>query len=138
MDHRDAAAMRGKWYDSLDQDRMIVVVELYSDETDEDEEVEVPVKFEVCSVCRGKGSHVNPSIDSGGLTAEDFAENPGFKEDYFGGVYDVTCYGCGGQRVEPVVDNDKLDEKMKVRMNEFFDNLSELEAERASEMRWGY
>jgi hypothetical protein len=45
---------------------------------------------------RGEGTCVNPNIDANGLTAEDFAEDPDFAEDYFGGVYDVRCAACGG------------------------------------------
>jgi hypothetical protein len=60
----------------------------------------VPAKNEVCSTCQGKGTHVNPSIDGSGLSREDFErEGPEFQEDYFRGVYDVTCYECKGHRV---------------------------------------
>lgn len=65
---------------------------------------EAPAKYEVCSTCRGTGSHVNPSIDSHGLSSSDFDEDPDFAEAYFGGRYDVACYRCGGQRVAPVLD----------------------------------
>ena len=70
----------------------------------EDEPIEVPAHFEVCDVCDGRGSHVNPNIDSHGLSAEDFAEDPDFAEDYFAGHYDVTCYACKGKRVILVPD----------------------------------
>ena len=57
-------------------------------------------KFRVCPVCQGEGKYVNPSIDSQGLTAEDFEEHgPEFREDYFNGLYDVRCKACNGQRV---------------------------------------
>jgi hypothetical protein len=42
---------------------------------------------------------VNPSIDSHGLSREDFDQDPDFEEDYFSGVYDVPCYVCSGARV---------------------------------------
>lgn len=67
-------------------------------------EVELPVVFEVCGTCNGKGSHVNPSIDSNGLTASDFDEDPDFRENYMSGMYDVTCNECGGKRVVPILD----------------------------------
>ena len=66
---------------------------------EEDEEHTVHLEYEVCGTCSGKGNHVNPSIDAHGITPEEFAEDPGFREDYFSGVYDVTCYECKGQRV---------------------------------------
>lgn len=58
------------------------------------------VEMRVCSICRGRGRMVNPSIDCGGLTREDF-DDPDFAEDYRAGRYNVTCSGCGGLRVVP-------------------------------------
>jgi cytochrome c5 len=55
--------------------------------------------YQVCPVCEGEGKTVNPNIDANGLTAEDFAEDPDFAEDYRSGVYDITCNACHGQRV---------------------------------------
>ena len=56
-------------------------------------------KWIVCPVCDGEGKTVNPNIDSHGLTAEDFYEDPDFAEEYMSGTYDITCRGCKGQRV---------------------------------------
>ena len=57
-------------------------------------------KYRVCPTCGGSGSIVNPAVDGGGLTAEDFErEGPEFEAAYFGGVYDQACPECGGQRV---------------------------------------
>jgi hypothetical protein len=53
----------------------------------------------VCPVCDGEGETVNPNIDAHGLTSEDFAEDPGFAEDYVSGIYNVTCAACNGRRV---------------------------------------
>lgn len=53
-------------------------------------------KWMICPACDGEGETVNPSIDAGGLSAEDFAEDPDFAEDYRSGVYDVCCAACGG------------------------------------------
>ena len=61
-------------------------------------------KFEVCPRCNGEGKHVNPAIDSHGLSREDFDADPDFEEDYFSGVYDVECYECKGLRVVKVPD----------------------------------
>lgn len=71
-------------------------------------ELELPARFEVCPRCAGEGSHVNPSIDGNGLSAEDFADDPDFAEDYMSGVYDVICEQCSGSRVIAVVDPAKL------------------------------
>ena len=48
----------------------------------------LPTKFEVCGTCGGRGSHVNPSIDCGGLSSDDFDEDPDFRDAYFNGSYD--------------------------------------------------
>lgn len=74
----------------------------------DDEEMVLPTRWGVCPVCEGEGKHVNPSIDCGGLSLEDFDEDPDFEEDYFGGFYDVTCNCCQGLRVVRVVDKDQL------------------------------
>lgn len=85
--------------------------ELYVDETDQPSGVEgirvveLPAHYEVCGRCRGTGKHVNPSIDGHGLSQCDFDEDPDFREDYFSGVYDVTCYTCKGERVVLVEDD---------------------------------
>jgi len=84
-----------------------VTLTLWNDEGDETE-VSLPAKFEVCGTCQGRGSHVNPSIDSQGITQEEFNQDPDFEEAYFAGAYDVTCNECGGLRVTPVVDVDSL------------------------------
>jgi hypothetical protein len=53
----------------------------------------------LCPVCNGEGTTVNPNIDANGLTADDFLEDPDFREDYMSGVYDITCAACNGLRV---------------------------------------
>ncbi len=77
------------------------------------EEVQIPTKFEVCSRCRGKGTHVNPAVDGNGIGQEEFDEDPDFQEAYFSGVYDVTCQKCEGERVEKVPDFDRMTPEMK-------------------------
>lgn len=57
--------------------------------------------FALCPTCRGRGTHVNPNIDGGGLTSDDFADDPDFYDDYFAGNYDVSCSECDGRRVVP-------------------------------------
>lgn len=50
----------------------------------------------ICTLCHGDGHHVNPAIDAGGLSREDFDDDPDFAEGYRRGDYDVTCVRCGG------------------------------------------
>lgn len=68
----------------------------------------LPVKWVVCPVCDGEGEHINPAIDCGGLTAEDFAEDPDFAEGYVRGDYKQPCNRCGGRTTVPEVDLDRL------------------------------
>ena len=110
-------------------------------EEGEELEFELPARFEVCGTCRGKGSHVNPSIDSHGISAEEFAEDPDFEEAYFEGRYDVTCNECGGLRVTPQVDERALTEAQKAQYElwlEGEDDRCAYESERAAERRMGY
>ncbi len=91
----------------------------------------------VCPTCRGKGMHVNPSIDASGLTAEDFDRDPDFREDYMSGIYDQICNECHGLRVVPVIDrvnNSKEDIK---RYDEYIESEQQYAAEVAAERRMG-
>ena len=65
----------------------------------DDEEIQLPTKRVICPVCDGKGTHVNPSIDSHGISPDEFAEDPDFAEEYFSGRYDVVCNYCNGNKV---------------------------------------
>lgn len=69
----------------------------------------VPAKREVCPTCDGTGSHVNRSIDGNGLTAEDFEQDPDFRDSYMAGHYDVRCEQCKGANVVTVVDRNACD-----------------------------
>lgn len=115
-----------------------------TDENGDEHEIELPVRMEVCPDCEGHGTHVNPAIDGNGLTADDFAEDPDFAEDYYAGRYDVSCDVCKGLRVVPEVDRDRADaqdlalydECEQVRIDDArFDRESYLE--RMAERRMG-
>lgn len=91
-------------------------------------------RYIVCPTCDGAGSHVNPSIDSEGLTAADFEEaGPEFFEDYRSGTYDVPCYECGGKRVVPW----PVNEADEVRVRNILDARSAWAAEEDAERRMG-
>ena len=68
----------------------------------------VPHVWEVCDVCEGTGTHVNPSIDAGGLSA-DMAQDFEFMDDYRSGAYDVVCQTCHGRTTIPVIDESRGD-----------------------------
>jgi len=124
MDARDRAAMNGG-------DKGKIVFPEWDDDDCEIEH-ELPTKFEVCSLCQGKGTHVNPSIDANGLSSEDFYDDPDFAEDYLSGVYEQTCNNCHGKRVESVVDEDRCDPEI---LKKYYDYL-EGEAEHQRESDW--
>lgn len=95
-------------------------------------EITATMRYEVCDLCEGRGSHTNPSIDCCGLSAEDFADDPDFAEDYMGGAYDVTCHQCHGQRVTPAID---LPEDLAKLIGEYDRSMAELRScERAERM----
>lgn len=71
-------------------------------------EYQLPTRWVVCPVCNGEGSHVNPAIDAHGLSAEDFAEDPDFAEDYMAGAYDQPCNRCQGRTTAREVDVDRI------------------------------
>lgn len=115
MDHRDYAAKYGPQYDKIDEAKKKIYVTLTYD--DGEEEVEFPMCWEVCPTCDGNGKYVNPSIDSHGLTHEDF-EDPDFKESYLSGGYDVQCAECKGRRVVPEIDEAALTPEQKAKYEE--------------------
>jgi len=105
-DHR-VRALEGTGFKSVNSQKMTAVIVVWEDECTEVEET-VPITFEVCPICDGKGTHVNPSIDCDGLTREDFEDDPDFAEEYMAGRYDQQCNGCHGQRVVPVLNEERV------------------------------
>lgn len=81
----------------------------------------------LCPQCDGDGTMVNPAIDGNGLTAEDFAEDPDFRESYMRGDYDVKCDECDGNKfvLEPLFED--LPENIRA------DYLRKIEADRRFE-----
>lgn len=94
----------------------------------------LPCAYVVCETCDGKGRHVNPSIDSNGITSSEFDEDPDFRESYFNGDYDVPCAECKGQRVVPEIATSHCTaaerEHVERLIEEHYDEQRELEWER--------
>lgn len=126
MDYRDNAGDR-RWWKSINKSKRTAIIEI------DGEDVEVEVEFEVCPCCKGSATHVNPSIDSHGISAEEFNEDPEFAEDYRSGIYDVACYECQGASVVPK----PLDSKILTKIEEDQQGLREMRAEQAAEARMG-
>lgn len=70
---------------------------------DEDEPVvhAIGLRWEVCHVCQGDGTHADPSYDAGGVHPDDFDEPEEFRR-YLRGEYDVKCGTCNGRTTVPV------------------------------------
>lgn len=77
-------------------------------------EVGVPGMWEICSNCRGNGTHVHRAIDGNGITGSEWAEwDQDERETYLSGGYDVACdEGCiAGKVVVPDEDRCSAREK---------------------------
>lgn len=97
-DSRVRAGERRSPFQDVDECKRTATV-ILEDEDGNEEPVQVHVSRVVCQTCEGDGKHVNPSVDAGGLSQEDFDEDRDFRDEYMGGMYDVTCYECQGLRV---------------------------------------
>lgn len=106
----------------FDQDNMTLTWtrEVDSEDGESTEEVDVVfnAKFDVCPLCEGRGSHVNPSIDAGGISSddefwEDDVDEETGRSHYASGRYDVSCYQCKGLRVVGVISADNNPEEVK-------------------------
>lgn len=134
-DHR-VRALRKHDIGTVDEDRMVLVFE-HDDGEGEAVELELPVRWGVCPTCRGKGTHVNPSIDAHGITSEEFDDDPDFRDSYFAGDYDVPCYGCGGRRVTPEIDQKRADPETLRIYDDRQEDAADYEQLCAAERRMG-
>jgi hypothetical protein len=134
-DPRDEQARHGNWWQSYSAEDKTITVSVTDPETGDEIEAIFPMKFRVCGLCEGRGSHVNPAIDAHGISGQEFAEDPGFAEEYFRGAYDVTCYRCGGQNVEPTIDEGSLSEEQKALLK-LHHKRQEQEARWRAEEAW--
>jgi len=128
----DSRERNHKWYSSFSEDKMCFILE-----DGEGNEREIPAIFTVCGTCDGKGKHVNPAIDSQGLSREDFDQDPDFEEDYFKGVYDIPCNECHGKRVSPEVNYSGMKEADKKYVEDYIQEFYDYQAECDMERRLG-
>jgi len=126
MDPRVRAGMIHDPFEVLESNDRVTKVSIYSSMVDPDDDeddgkkviMEVPTRYEVCGMCEGSATVVNPSIDAGGLTQEDMYERgPEFEEEYFAGHYDVQCPECKGKRVVPLLEFPK---EVQARVDEWY------------------
>lgn len=110
------------------------IVVTWENDEGEEQETELPTKYEVCSGCRGEGTHVNRNIDGNGITASEWEEwHDDEKESYMNGDYDVTCETCKGARVVPVIDEEAIPLEGELR-----DAFNAHEEQEESEARYRY
>lgn len=136
MDSRDFARKMGDWYSSIDVNSFTATVTrtVYdSDDNRVEETFTVPFRYEVCDLCNGRGTHVNSSIDSNGLTSEDFDQDDDFREDYFSGAYDVPCCQCHGNKVTPKYDEARAKPDVKEKMRAYNEYRQEFAQEIVSD-----
>jgi hypothetical protein len=142
MDRRDYAALYDRFPGDYDAEREVFVIEFDPpDDAPEDAEpevVEVPIRFEVCETCDGRGKHVNPSIDAHGIGAEEWEQewDEEERESYFRGGYDIRCNECSGRRVVPVPNLGSLDETCRKRVQERIESHEQHNHEMAAERRY--
>jgi hypothetical protein len=131
---------RRNWFESADEQRMTITFDFEGEDAEGNftETMTVPAKFEVCETCNGKGSRVNPAIDGHGLTAEDFEDDPDFREDYMRGAYDVRCDECDGRRVVFSVDEVRCTAEQLQAAEDCQEAFCRNRAEEAYERRMGY
>lgn len=82
------------------------------------EGVVVASRFVACETCSGYGKVVDPNIDCGGISDDDFSRDPDFKQDYLDGRYDVTCPKCSGDRVVAKIQLSECNELVRRVWNE--------------------
>ena len=125
MDRRDRMRAMGNWWTRLDEGRMVALI-LIDDGEGEEREVEIPVEFEVCGTCEGKGRHVNPSIDAHGITEDEWGQWSDDEQDlYLSGGYDVECHECAGRRVVPVPVEARMTDEQKDALKHAIDQQHE-------------
>lgn len=97
---------------------------------------EVESKRIVCDRCNGDGTHTNPNIDGDGLPDE-CVNDQDFMADYMGGVYDVCCEECKGNKVLDVIDLDCLDTRDTRAYWRYQDEIRQADEDAAAERRMG-
>jgi len=69
----------------------------------------------ICPVCEGDGTTVNPNVDAHGLTADDFLDDPDFRDDYHSGAFNMPCAACHGSGKTRLSHIEELEEAADAR-----------------------
>lgn len=106
-------------------------------EDEDGTEIELPTKWEICTVCRGNGQHAH-AIDGNGITASEWAEwDCEEREDYLRGNYDSVCDDCGGSGKVREVDEAALNPETLKLWIDWSESIAQMRAEEAAERRMG-
>lgn len=129
-------------FDNLKEKTIFELIEIAKSEDFDWPVIKFSTKFEICPTCEGRGSHVNPSIDCGGISQSEWQEwDWEDRDDYMSGRYDVVCYECKGKRVIETLDASGSSTKFKAYLDNMVCYMNEASyydaLERANELRFG-
>ena len=100
---------------------------------DDGSEIELPFKWEICSVCEGRGKS---SAYLGAYTRDDMDEaGPEFMEDYMAGNYDRACDACNGSGKVKVADRAKMTTAQRTEYDAQLKAEADCDAEERAERR---
>lgn len=104
----------------------------------DDDEVDLPSKYEVCYRCRGEGHHGHPAFD-GVSVSWWYEDDPSGEslDNYMSGKYDVRCEECNGQRVVLVPDESRMTQEQIQGWDDHCQQEWEYQQEREMERRMG-
>ena len=86
--------------------------------------VEMPARWVVCEECQGSGTELYGSLKGHAFTMDEMNEDPEFRENYFGGAYDVQCSRCKGRTTVPALYREGMTDEQKAMM-ETHDRIDE-------------
>jgi hypothetical protein len=100
----------------------MITLKWYNDDGEEIEHT-FPSCNEVCPECEGYGTHLNPNIREHAYSMEEFEQefDEEGREQYFkhGGIYDVRCQVCRGNKVIQVAEESLFNSEQKSLYEEY-------------------
>jgi hypothetical protein len=144
--HKEVAVDRRDYFRSFGSlmpkfkvdERSMTLSFVLENDSEEEKEYTLPMRYCVCGTCGGKGRHVNPGVDANGITSSEWSDwDEEEKEAYFSGRYDVDCYECGGEKVVPEINEEMADPKLLQQLRTWQREEADYRAVRAAERRMG-
>ena len=137
----DMAWVQDKWEDWAHYEELECTFKEWLKSLGGSATVQCETKYEICPTCNGRGTHTNPNIDCGGITASEWAEwGPEEQDHYMSGGYDVTCYTCHGEKVVQQLEYDTRNPLYNwccERLQEYYQDQYDSAREMAAERAWG-